>query len=161
MKIRVYQKMDGTVALCSVPVRDGIQNFDSAKLPDYLSGLPFAEIEQNVLPQVEYQEQIYFDGECIKENLKVDQPWEVQLMPPVLIKQKHLEKKEAELDAELEKQNPNPIKVIKFFREIEKTKKKKDGDLYQTALTNLDEKVAAGEPDKPVIRQKLLVKING
>lgn len=109
----------------------------------------------------EEDEMLYFDGEVTKENLKKDINFDIRLMSDETIRKKILKKEIQNLDIELEKQAPDPIKILKIQRKIEKLKKEKDSKvLAQLALDGLNERVAHGESDKPIIRQKLQAKIS-
>lgn len=149
--MKIFKKLDGGVV---------ISHFVKNKVVGSIAGLQGIELEESDLPAHEYHESLYFDGDCIKENLKVDTSWEVQLMPEGLIKEKHLTRVNTKLDQELNKQTPSLLDVVKLQRKKEKAKDFKTKEWYQQALANLDERVANGEPDKPLIRQKLQEKIN-
>lgn len=137
---------------------------DDCKIPEGLQSLPFVVVDLADAPKSDsntgdYHEMIHFDGDCHKDNLKQDKEWNCVLMPDFLIKQKRLASKAALLDAELEKQEPDPVQVVKLQREIEKTKECNCPIKHKEwALEGLDSRVAKGESDKPVVRQKLLNK---
>lgn len=163
MKVRVFKKNDGSVVY-NYPSQKYQDRIEDCKIPDELNGLPFivadtAEIPKSNSNTGDYHEMIHFDGDCHKDNLKQDKEWNCVLMPDFLIKQKRLASKAAILDAELEKQSPDPVQVVKLQREIEKTKECNCPIKHKEwALEGLDSRVAKGESDKPVVRQKLLNK---
>jgi len=149
--MKIFKKPDGGVI---------ISNFVTNKIAGDIVGLDGVEIEESDLPPHEYHEQLHFDGPCAKENLKVDRAWNVQIMPECLIKEKHLKKLDAKIDAELEKENPDPVELARLQRKKEKAKGYCSKEWLQQAMANLDARVEGGEPDKPLIRQKLQAKLN-
>lgn len=181
-KCRVYKRQDGSAMLFWVNQKkfiedDSHEDVDpyANKMPDLYQGLSFKFIEDThpILVGLEEDrhlshldtskrtvDKLYFDGELHADNLKIDTNWEVLLMPVQIIKGKHLAKINQDIDAELAKETPDSILVAKKQRELEKAKAYPDPSWYQIALANLDAKVAKGEPDKPVIRQKLQAKID-
>jgi len=110
---------------------------------------------------IESSAQLYHDG---TNEIKKDLNWEIKLMPDYIIKNKHLERIRADLDTELEKINPDAVKVVKMQRDLDKHKEIKAGGHNEdpvwinVAIANLDKRVAKGEADKPGIRQKLIDK---
>ena len=115
----------------------------------------FVEDSEN-LPERIYKENVYYDG----SSVRLDEGWNQCLMPDFLIKEKTINSHQSELDAELEKPSPDPIVAIKLNREIEKAKGKSDPQMIaQMALEGLDKRIEKGEPDKTIIRQKLIARI--
>jgi len=167
MKTRIFKLNNGKVAYCfSVKGKQ----LSECKFPSEYDELEYCDVEDSSVlkhpnsKEGEYFEALFFDGNCELGNLKYDSGWNVQLMPDHLIKRKQIEKLKQKLDGELAKQTPDAIIIAKTQRECEKLKGVKAGsnndNLVWTniALQNLDERVAKGEPDKPLIRQKLLEK---
>lgn len=105
------------------------------------------------------QEQYYFDGECKDENLKFDEGWNYCLMPSFLINKKHNKKLNDKASDILSLENLDQINLYKINREKEKIKSYTELEWHEQALKNLDDRVLNGEPDKPLIREKLLAKI--
>lgn len=145
-------------------------------LPERLKDLPFILIDEehpaiqrlrsdrdlDILDNNKLSmDKMYFDGDAHIDNLKVDDNWEVLLMPLPIVKAKHIAKINAEIDAELALETPDAVLVSKKQRELEKSRNYPDPSWYPIALANLDARVTKGEPDKPVIRQKLIDKISG
>lgn len=162
MKLRIFKKPDGTI-YSSCPLGDfqNKPNFEGCKFPDFTKGLEYVDIDESELPPQNqdggnYFEQIHFDGPCKKENIKQDKTWEKCLMPNFLIKQKQEKYLNDQLDAELAKEAPDTVEVIRISRQKDKLKTMTDEEVYQLALDNLDR----AELDKPVIRQKLQQKLN-
>lgn len=116
----------------------------------------FLTSEENIKDGLESREQLYHDG---TDEIKKDLNWQNRLMPSFLIKKKHIKKENEKLDAMLNADIKDPIEIIKLNREIEKVKSFTDKQIYEQALINLDARVAANEPDKPKIRQKIQQKI--
>lgn len=141
----------------------GLQKYIDSDHPQFVGEICewFITDEHIDKSDLESRKQLYCDGQKIKKDLE----WKIRLMPDQLIKRKHLNKLHSKIDEELEKQNPDSIALMKLHQEREFWKSKKCGahnDCKETsklALKNLDKKVSDGEPDKPVIRQKLLAKI--
>ena len=112
--------------------------------------------------EMESRKQWYHDGNVVK----CDKDWIIRLMPDQLIKRKHIKRIQAKIDAELEKEAPDSVALIRLQRDCDKCGEIKAGPQNENklwseiALQNLDERVANGEPDKPLIRQKLMEKIN-
>lgn len=110
---------------------------------------------------LESRKQWYHDGDSVKADLT----WEVREMPDQIIKKKHLKKLCELIDSELATEVPDPIALLKCQREHDKAKAvKAEGQnenpfWIEVALKNLDARVANGESDKPVIREKLIAKI--
>lgn len=124
--------------------------------PEYLKSFPYIIVDKNSIPANDYAEQLYIEDDILYK----DESWEKIVMPPALIKRKHIDKLKKEIDVLLEDPATAPIDIIKKQREIEKSASYPDPSWYPIALQNLDERVAKGEPDKPVIRQKLQAKID-
>lgn len=178
MKIRYFKKDDDCVIYsCPAKKYQGGYFFNNTELtfsdctfPKEVLGLPFIDIDLSEAILADpykgiYVEQLYCDGEFKKENLKIDYNWDYYLMPSSLIKQKHIKRVQSQIDEELAKPTPDAVKLVTLQRNCEKCKEVKAGtqnkDVYwmNIAIANLDARVANGEPDKPVIREKLLAKI--
>lgn len=115
----------------------------------------------------ESRKQLYHDGDTVK----VDKNWGIRLMPSHCIKSRHIESIDTRIDALLSSNVTDPMEVVKYQREKEKCLNVKckcprelrllacecghDEFWYDIALKNLDKRVAKGESDKPLIRQKL------
>lgn len=138
------------------------ENWDKCKVPEWLRQFERIDVEKDKIPQLspgESSHQYYFDGDMKIENLKIDKDWKICLMSRNIIKQKHLKNLNDKIDKELEKQNSDPIQIAKLQREKEKCQTFSEREWYEQALKNLDERVAGGEEDKPIIRKKLEDKI--
>lgn len=105
----------------------------------------------------ESRKQWYHDGNTVK----VDHNWEKRLMPPHCIKSRHLGKTNLKLEAEISKGKPDTIVISGLILEKEKCQSMTELDWYGKALENLNQRVSVGETDKPIIRQKLMEKLNG
>lgn len=125
-------------------------------------GLKWFACDNNDLPAksaMESRKQWYHDG----DKVKVDTNWELRVMPDHLIKKKQLKKLAAKLDQCID--SGDALEALKAHRDHEKCKTMEAGihneDKVWTelALANLDKRVADGQADKPVIREKLLKKI--
>jgi len=145
---------------------EGKKPFSECKgLKPYLDqGLEWFVCDNNELPSkstLESRKQWYHDGNTVKADLS----WEIRLMPDQLIKRKHIKRLQAQIDEELSKENSDPIALMKLQRKCDQCKEKKAGphneDVFwlEIAKINLDERVAKGEEDKLVIREKLQDKI--
>ena len=162
MKCRVFRKQDGGVVY-NWPSKNWQDKVEECPIPADLEGLDFIVLDLEELPREDslfYHEQLHFDGPLSKENLKVDSSWDKQLMPNFLIKEKHLKKINQKLDAELEKVDPDMAEVVTLNRKKEKIEYFNDLQMLELALEGLNERVTAGELDKPTVRQKLNNKIN-
>lgn len=145
-----YEKRSLTLEDCPIP--KDCEGLDFITLDD-------SEIHPSDSTIGDYHEMIHFDGECKKENLKQDKSWEVRLMPEFLIKEKHHARLDSKIDAELEKESPDVIALMKLQREKDTSKKWDEKKWYEQALKNLDERVAGGEADKIKIRSAIDKKI--
>lgn len=162
-KIRVFNKADGSGVLYSYC---GDENPDECSYPDITNGLEYIDIDESEAPESnsdtdKYHERIYFDGVVTKENLKADDSWDNILMPDWLIKKKY---RDGYLKRLLEKTDLTE-KIDGLIEYIDNLNQYAgQGNLSDTwlnvAVGGLDEKISKGENDKPVIRQKLLDKIN-
>lgn len=156
MKCRVYKNGDDVIYNWPAPMYQTDETFDTCKVPSDLQGLPMAVIHKDDLPQGDYlHEQLYFDGDPSKDTLKVDIDWTKKLMPAWVIKQKHQDRLLRKLDAELAKDDPDPVALIKLQREKDQVKDWDDARMYQQALANIEE----DNKDKPGIVNKLNAKI--
>lgn len=155
MKIRIFKREDGSV-IYDCPTGIHQNNIENCKIPDLCKGLDFITLDEMEIPPSNsndgnYHEMIHFDGPCNKENLKQDKEWKNCLMPVFLIKEKHLKRLEAKIDAELDKADVDPILVVRLSREKEKCKGWTYKEWFQQALVNMEE----DEIDKPKIKEKL------
>lgn len=107
-------------------------------------------------PSLETREQIYYDG----NNLKIDLPWEVMLMPPSVVKDRHIKKLNQKIQDQLNSENYDVIKILALNHEKDTCEDWDTLRWYERALVNIDERVLNGESDKPTIRQKLQAQIN-
>lgn len=159
-KIRIFKKPDGRAILNYVAAKY-TNDLENCRIPPDLEGLPYVVVSREDIAslEIEYVEQLYIDGDCKKENLKKDIGWENCLMSWSTIRKKHLDNINAKLDTELDNEQPDPVTVLKLQRQKEKCASFSQKDWYQQAIENLDNRVQNGEPDKPVVRQKLLSRI--
>lgn len=132
---------------------------------DKFEGKFFKIIDESELPSRSTRNQWM---PCDKNIIRVDEKWEEKLMPCWDIGRKEIFKNEKLISDELGKDTPDELFVFKLKRENDLFKKHikdsfKNNDqslfLYEKALSNLDSRVAEGESDKPVIREKLQAKI--
>ena len=160
MKIRVFKKEDNSVVYDypSVVYQD---KMDECPIPEIYKDLPFIVCDSSEVPESNskadnYHEKIYFDGDCTLKNLKQDKNWKKVLMPTFLIKSKYIDRTQKEIDIELEQQEPDLQKLLKYQRSLDKIKSYSDLEIYKIALEQLDRKVDLDkESDKPEIRKKL------
>lgn len=180
MKCRLYKKPDGSV-IYNWPAEE-YQHTDEliaqCPTPDFCVGLPYIIVSEEQLPNESsgnfYHEQVYVNGVLSIENLVVDSAWTERLMPNFLIRKNRINKINAIIDAELNTVDPDMAEIMRKTREKEilldynrwesknltlTQKNNNDLQMAQLALSELDARVANGEPDKPVIRQKLEQKI--
>lgn len=159
MKCRVFKTSNGGVRY-DWPSKEYQEKIEACRIPNALKDLPYIVIDEFELPSLNSKngdcfEMLYFNGECKKENLKQDKEWKVCLMPPFLIKKKHLVRCNSKLDEELAKESPDPIKIAKIQREKEKCSTWSEKQWYEQAKTYIiDENI-----DKPLILEKLNQKI--
>lgn len=91
-------------------------------------------------------------------KLVTDHNWEKVLIPHSELSRKHRARCLRKIEAEHQKENPDPIKLSKLQFEYEKCRewgKKESPELYEIALRNIDE----DGHDKPLIKEKLKEKI--
>lgn len=121
-------------------------------------GLSWFFCESENLPDkkaLESRAQWYWDG----DQVKVDDQWEFVLMPTAIIKKKHIARLNNIIDEAIA--DPDETRIaLRTLREREKCASWDEKQWYDQALINLDDRVAKGELDKPVIRQKLQAKVN-
>lgn len=143
-----------------------------------MCSLPYIVVDASQLPSEAsdefFHEQLYVNGSFSIENLVVDSSWNERLMPNFLIRKKRINRINQLIDNELNEVDPDMISVIRLNREKELLSDAKwlsktltpqqvaanDLQMAQLALSELDARVASGESDKPVIRQKLQDKIS-
>ncbi len=151
MKVRVHKKDDDNVSFEVFPWRRKREDQTDEEFMDSLTinhplhgdkfvGKEMFDIHHDELPAREDRNKWYPDFEHPTEKIKVDHNWERKIMPVDIIKQKHMDK-------------------ITSFEDHKKAEKFTDKEWMQQALKNLDDKVAKGEADKPMIRAKLTAKI--
>lgn len=172
--VRVYTDANEQIILESF--NDGAQLSDvqSFPIPERLIGLTPAikqmcdlDIFEHTGSCCDFKATNHIDKWYLDNNgdIQVDTNWDMKLMPKPLIHSKNVVLKNQIIDSELESEEPDLIKIIRASRSIEKVKSKakigvQDSKyIYEEALANLDDRVANGEPDKAVIRQKLEAKI--
>lgn len=138
--------------------------FDDCKFPTHTYGLEYIDVDESLLPPSNsedgnHHEMIHFDGDCHIDNLKQDKEWTKVLMPAFLVKEKHVKNLESEIDAELEKEDPDAILVMKKKRQYEKAKLLHHEDnakeIYEIALSNL----SRATKDVSVVKAKIEAKI--
>ncbi len=183
-KLRLYKNQDGVIETLQLnPIK-----FDDSKstlandpyadkVPAHLSGLDFIvvdtdeEIFQGIIQDKILSidninkrsiDKLYFNGATSRENLMHDDDWSINLMPQPIIKAKYIKGLQQQIDNELAKEQSDSVELAKKQRELEiaKAKAYPDPGWYPIALANLDARIAKGEVDKPIIRQKLQAKIN-
>lgn len=162
MKVRVFKNGESVIYNTVNPTSK--YNIEDAPIPEVAKDLPYFIADSSEIPPSnsqtgDYHEMIYIDGEFKKENLKQDKEWNVMLMPEFIIGNKHKANLTSKMDIELDKQVPDPVKIMSWQRQREKVSGWTMLECYEQALANLDEKVQKGEPDKPIIRAKLKAKI--
>lgn len=92
--------------------------------------------------------------------LKKDSNYDKRLMKTNEIVFKQKNKLNLEIDEELSKENPSIITIEKKKLDLVKLDNEFSSEnIFQIALDGLDARVAKGEPDKPIIRQKLQEKV--
>lgn len=170
MKVRIHKQDDDNIAVEVFPwhLKEAGQTdeeFMDSKTINHTEhgkkfiGKEYHDLHVNDLPPREHREKWYPDFEHPTEKIKIDHNWERKLMPLHHIKNKHTTNIITELDNELNKKNPDTIRALRFYVEHEKSKKLSEKEWYEQAIINLDAKVAKGEADKPIVREKLLAKI--
>lgn len=89
------------------------------------------------------------------DSLQIDFGWNIRLMPPYLIKKRHIARINTQLDAALADNNPDPIKTIKLHREKEQCNNWNEKQWYEQAKKYIEEE----NINKPIILEKLNAKI--
>lgn len=161
MKLRIFKKDD--ILYFDYPSEKYQNNVEQCKIPPSLEGCEYITVDHTIFDKFQANgadlHMYYFDGAVKEENLKQDVSWEKCLMPSYLIRGKHISKLEKTLDNLISNNISDPLEILKLQREKEKSLKFSKEEWHEQALKNLDARVANGEPDKPVIREKLLAKI--
>lgn len=175
-KVIVIKKEDlGVIYL--IPSADkygeGLKPYSECKgLQEHIDkGRDWFVCENDDLPkksEIESRKQLYHDGYAVK----IDTDWSRRLMPAHCVRKRHLAIFDKEIDAELNGQDVDIKKISNVQRQREMVQIKRctcplvardtcactcGYELFwaETALQNLDKRVAKGESDKPVIREKL------
>ena len=172
--IRVYTDANEQIILESFSDNAQLSDIQNFPIPERMTGLTphikqmcELDISEHTgsccdFPATNHIDKWYLDN---NGDIQVDTNWDIKLMPKPLIHSKNVVLKNQIIDSELENEEPDLIKIIRASRSIEKVKSQaKIGaqdskNIYEEALANLDDRVANGEQDKPVIRQKLEAKI--
>lgn len=118
-------------------------------------GNTFFEMEQSDFPdksKLESRCQLYHEG----DSIKIDSAWERRVMPCQLIKSKEIKYQTALIDAELAKEAPDAVELVRAQRKIEQVKTMTDVETYEMAIENL----ARAEVAKPEIEAKLQEKVS-
>jgi len=172
----VYTGENDQIILESFRENFTLQEIQSFQIPDFAQGLTpsikqMCNLNHNEhngsccdFPPVDHIDKWYLDQ---NGNIQIDNSWDLKLMPVSVIYEKNNKIKNDIIDNELNQENPDVISLIRSMRSKEKTKlgaslnadQSDIKKLYEEALSNLDYRVSNGEPDKPVIRQKLEAKI--
>lgn len=92
-------------------------------------------------------------------SLSYDDGYTKILMGIGTIKTKHRIRLKTKIDTEMAKPSPNALNILTWQYTLDQIKNWTPLQIFTQALTNLDESVAAGQPDKPAIRQLLTAKI--
>lgn len=172
--IRVYTDTNDQIILESFSAGAQLSDVQNFPIPERLTGLT-PTIKQMCdlnftdhtgsccdFPATNHIDKWYLDG---NGNIQVDSNWDLKLMPKSIIHSKNIALKNEIIDSELENETPDLLTIIRASRSIEKVKSEakitgiETQYIYEQALANLDDRVTNGEPDKPVIRQKLEAKI--
>ena len=151
MKVRVHKEDDDNVTVEIFPWHKKSESETDEQFMDRMTinhpihGVKFNNKELHDIEDVDLPDRAdrlkwYPDFSDESQKIKIDHNWERKLMPLHIIKQKHMDK-------------------VTSFEDHKKVAKMTDKEWLEQALKNLDDKVAKGEPDKPIIRQKLLSKI--
>lgn len=133
--------------------------------PEKFKNLEFIDLPSEEAPEVndgndgKVLEQYYFEGECRKENLKFDVNWDVCLMPSFKVKKNFFRTLNSNLDEILGSESPDTLQAHKIIRDKEKSKALTELEWAEKAIEGLNRRVTKGESDKPVIREKLLKKL--
>ena len=161
MKCRIFKKPDGRVIYSwpSAKYQD-VPNFEGCKFPPETEGLPYVDLDESDLPSEIGRDwfahgPLFMNGSPAKENLNFDEEWQQYLMPKNVVAKKHETRLQAQIDQELQKPVPDPLKVATLQSEKDKIKDWSDKQAYEQALANLE----ADGKDKPIIKQKLQEKI--
>lgn len=164
-KIIIVKKEDGGIVQV-IPNHDRYGDGDGKKPYSECKGLkPYEGLQWMLVDEVVYKpgadsrKQIYWEDINGVTEIKKDTTWDARVMPPHIIKKKFISKKGPELDTAIANPASTTLEVIQLQREIEKAKTWTEVEAYEKALEGLDARVAGGEADKPVIRQKLTEKI--
>lgn len=127
------------------------------------ANLPFIVIDEGDLPidteAGEHLDMMFFDGSVSAENFTKDENWDAHLMPVSLLQEEDYNRTNRKIDEELDKVSPDPVVLAQLARRKEKLATWTPLQAYTAALEALDEKVAAGDPDKPTIRSLLNARI--
>jgi hypothetical protein len=108
---------------------------------------------------IESHKQLYVEPNSIE--IKKDLAWEKVLMPDQLIKRKHINHLQSLLDAELDKQSPDPVTVVKMQRQIQKEHAipASAGNDSEYWLEKSIEGLARAPKQKPEVEAKLNAKL--
>lgn len=125
--------------------------------PEKFKNVPFVDLNENEIPtNIDPDIPLFFDG----LNIKRDIGFENYLMRLPILEKKHLKILNNKIKDEFNKEKiADPVKLVRLQWERDDCKNWTTKQWYEQALKNLDERVAGGESDKPVIREKLLAKI--
>lgn len=144
---------------------EGKKPFDQCQIlsKPWNQGKKYWIVDKKDLPNLNEMEnhfQGYYDE--TDGRYKIDIGWDRQLMPYWSIRNRYLSKLNQSLNDELALEAPDPVKVVKMKHSFDSLRKDANiGFWYQKALEGLDDRVLNGEPDKPLIRSKLMQKISG
>lgn len=102
-------------------------------------------------PLRESRKQLYHNGNTIQ----IDFDWKVRLMPVACIRKRHINRCNAKIDAELDKENPDQIQIARALRAKEKCRDWTEKQWYEQAKQYIEEE----KVNKPIILEKLNAKI--
>lgn len=125
MKHRIFKNINTGGIIIDTPNEkfQSLENFEDCPIPDFLRGVQHIIIDEKELPKLkddQLMEQLYFDGDLDPKNLLIDKGWSVQLMPSWLIHQKIGNRHKKAYEDEVNKTNPDLLKLHKLNFNIQK-----------------------------------------
>lgn len=176
-KIRIFIRNDGSLVPISFMWKNKKEDetdkqFMDRKSIDHpnfipeLKTIPYKDVlEDDILkyaaPDIVF-DQFYIEDNSPHGDIKIDRDWEILVKPSALIKRELINDLKDEIDKELIKESFDIVKISKLESSIRKSisnKNMNSVEWLEKALEGLDKRVASGKPDKPIVREKILKKI--
>lgn len=154
MKVRLFEIEPGRWII-DIPAPHYQDKIDECPVPAWLDGKRMVIVENatDELLNCECPSQIVVDADG---NTSLDGTWMVNIMSSGLIQLKHARRLRRFIEAELAKEAPDVVQLMRWQQQLSKVRQLTEVEIYQIALNSLQ----YAPVEKPLIQQKLIDKIH-